>query len=101
MRDALQYSRKDFRHALPTSAGKRERSAYIVYIGASSISTVHESISSLKGPRGSAWCGRDTPCGYLGAGRGGVDTVDVALSFIHRGRGARPPAPPPPLRDWP
>jgi hypothetical protein len=45
MSDALQYSRKDLRHALPTSAGERER---LVNIGASSISTVHESISSIK-----------------------------------------------------
>jgi hypothetical protein len=30
MSDALQYSGKDLRHALPTSAGERER---LVYIG--------------------------------------------------------------------
>jgi hypothetical protein len=55
MSDALQYSRKDLRHALSMSAGEQERSVYIVYIVASSIPTVYESISSLKGPRGRAW----------------------------------------------
>ncbi|HEX6478213.1 MAG TPA: hypothetical protein VF043_05165 [Ktedonobacteraceae bacterium] len=52
MSDALQYSRQDLRHALPTSAEEREG---LVYIGACSIATVYESISSLKGSPGKVW----------------------------------------------